>query len=174
LGENGELVRRAKDGDERAIARLIAIYKGLVYTIALRMLGDPDWAEDITQETFIRAFLRIKTLKHPERFRSWITMIVRNLIYDHLRKRKTELPPPVRTGPGVESVRKKVIIQQALLRLSKQDRLLLTLFYYQGFTMKEIGEVTGIPSANLRVYLHRARARLREELRGYEDELLSI
>ena len=174
------LVTRAKDGDEKALSRLITIHKGLVYTIIYRMVNDADTSQDLTQDTFIRAFRHIDRVKNYEHFRPWLCRIARNIVYDFFRKEKRH--PTVRlddvqeiTGQqGMERTRKKMIIQNALSRLSERDRMLLTLAYYQGFTLAEAAEVLEITEDNAKVALHRARKRLRKELKGYEDELLSI
>lgn len=173
------LVTRAKDGDEEAISRLITIHKGLVYTVIYRMVNDPDTSQDLTQETFIKAFLHIKRVKNYQHFRPWLCRIARNIVYDFFRKEKRhptvhlEDIPEISGQDGMERTRKKVIIQDALSRLSERDRMLLTLAYYQGFTLAEAAEVLGITEDNAKVALHRARQRLRKELRGHEDELLS-
>ncbi|HID31841.1 MAG TPA: sigma-70 family RNA polymerase sigma factor [bacterium (Candidatus Stahlbacteria)] len=171
-----ELVRRARKGDETAITRLVGIYKGFVYTIAYRMVNDPDRAEDITQETFIRAFIKIDSLKDPGRFKTWLGKITRNLIYDHLRQERKEWIEVVVTNPGdgMASIRRRVIIQKALSRLREQDRMLLVLTYFKGLSLREVGKIMEIPEADIRVYIHRARRRLRKELKGYEEELLSV
>ena len=174
------LVTRAKDGDEEAMSRLITIHKGLVYTIIYRMVNDADTSQDLTQDTFIKAFTNIKRVKNYDHFRPWLCRIARNVVYDFFRKEKRH--PTVSlddvaeiTGQqGMERTRKKMIIQNALSRLSERDRMLLTLAYYQGFTLAEAAEVLEITEDNAKVALHRARKRLREELKGYEDELLSI
>ena len=66
-----------------------------------------------------------------------------------------------------------MIIQDALMRLNERDRMLLTLTYYQGFSLAEVGEAMKMSEQNVKVCLHRARKRLRKELRGHEHEVLS-
>ena len=174
-----DLVTRAQDGDEEAMSRLITIHKGLVYTVIYRMVNNPDTSQDLTQDTFIKAFLHIKRVKNYEHFRPWLCRIARNIVYDFFRKEKRHPTvsiddvPEVAGQQGMQRTRKRVIIQEALSRLSERDRLLLTLAYYQGFSLAEAAEVLDITEKNAKVALHRARKRLRNELRGHESELMS-
>ena len=64
------------------------------------------------------------------------------------------------------------LLEQAVCRLSERDRQLITLAYWKELSLSDVGRIMGIPDSNVRVYLHRARKRLREQLRGYENELL--
>ncbi len=174
-----DLVKRCQDGDENAVASIITIHKQLIFTIAYRMLGDHDQSLDLCQETFIKAMRNIRKLKDPNSIKPWLCSIARNLAYDYLRKRKREssiniedigevsMPDP---GAGI---RKKMIIQKALQRLNERDRLLLALFYYKDNSIKDLTIMTGNKESNVKVSLSRARQKLRNELEGYENELMS-
>ncbi|MCX7705839.1 MAG: sigma-70 family RNA polymerase sigma factor [bacterium] len=178
-----ELVNKSKNGDEDAMAAIVTNFKQLIFTIAYRLIGDYDMSMDICQETFIKAFQNLDKLKNPEKFKTWLCSIARNLAYDRLREATKILPTNSEQNPNpqelhmVEDVvtgsRKRVIIQNALNKLEPRDRLLLTLYYYQNFSIKEIAEIVGITPENVKVSLSRARIKLRKELQGYEEELLS-
>lgn len=173
------LVARARDGDEQAISRLITIHKGLIYTIVIRMVANSDAARDLTQDAFIRAFRKIRDLRRPEKFRPWLCAIARRVVLDHLRveKRKRTVSLEEIDEIGVEpdhaAARRKTLIQEALSRLDPRDRMLLVLAYYQGFSHAEVAQTMKIPESNVRVYIQRARDRLRKLLKGREHELLS-
>ncbi len=174
-----DLVKRCQDGDEDAAARIITIHKQLIFTVVYRMTGDQDLSMDLCQETFIKAFRNIHKLKDPGRIRSWLCSIARNRTYDHLRRRKRgsnvsiEEIGEVSVPDPSSGIRKKMIMQKALQKLNERDRLLLTLFYYKGHDLKELAVMTGIKESNVKVSLSRARQKLRRELEGYENELLS-
>jgi RNA polymerase sigma-70 factor (ECF subfamily) len=171
------LVAYARDGDESAITRLITIHKGLIYTIVIRMVANSDTARDLTQDSFIRAFRKLRDLKQPEKFRPWLCAIARRVVLDHFRAEKRK--PTVSLdeigdiGADPFAVRRRRLIQDALSRLNPRDRLLLVLAYYQGFSHREVGLALKIPESNVRVYIQRARDRLRILLKGREHELLS-
>jgi RNA polymerase sigma factor (sigma-70 family) len=173
------LIRDAKDGDEQAMTQLITIHKALVFTIALRMTNDYDASKDITQETFIKVFMNMKKVKSAEHFRPWICTITRNLVCDYFRKMKRtrtvsfEHIKDFHGQSNIDVTRKRMIIQDGLAQLTEKDRMLLTLAYYQGMSHNEIARVMKMDASNVKISIHRARKRLRRELHGYENELLS-
>jgi RNA polymerase sigma factor (sigma-70 family) len=182
--ENGtdvvvELVRRSQDGDEQAMSELITIHKVLVYTIIFRMVNDRELSKDLTQETFIRFFLKIDRVKYPEKTRAWICRIARNIVYDHFRKekrKKTVSLDEIPESAGESNIKRKhkqMVIQDALQRLKERDRMLLTMVYYEGFSLADIADTMQMSTNNAKVCLHRARLRLRDELEVHKDELLS-
>jgi RNA polymerase sigma-70 factor (ECF subfamily) len=173
------LVARARDGDEQAISRLITIHKGLIYTIVVRMVTSADTARDLTHDAFVRAFQKLRDLRTSANFRPWLCAIARRIVLDHFRveKRKPtvslEETGEIGAASNLAAVRRRVIIQDALSRLNPRDRLLLVLAYYQGFSHREVAQTLAISESNVRVYIQRARDRLRKLLKGREHELLS-
>ncbi|MBD3370215.1 sigma-70 family RNA polymerase sigma factor [Candidatus Fermentibacteria bacterium] len=175
-----ELVERAKSGSREAFGRLAERYGDLVYGLSLRIARDTDMAEDLSQETFVKAFSKLHTLRKPESFVSWLCSIARRTALDHVRKGKRELTGLDRTleietatedDPPAHLTGSK-IIENALMKLGERDRELLTLAYYEELSLAEVGKILDIPEGNVRVYLYRARQRLRKKLKGFEDDLL--
>ena len=174
-----ELVRSARKGDRGAFSRLVELYERLVFTLIVRVVRDEETARDLSQETFLKAYRKLRTLRKPEAFVSWLCSVARRTALDYVRRSGVEItgkenlielesattdPDPLDdTGD---------ILRAGIERLSPRDRQLLTLAYFEEMSLAEVGEVLGIPERNVRVYVHRARKRLREQLRGYEDELL--
>jgi RNA polymerase sigma-70 factor (ECF subfamily) len=173
------LIRSAKDGDEQSMTRLITIHKALIFTVALRMTNDHEASKDITQETFIKVFMNIRKVKSAEHFKPWVCTIARNLVRDYFRKVKRnrtisfENIKDFHGQSNIEVSKRRLIIQDALARLTEKDRMLLTLAYYQGMSHGEIAQVMKMDASNVKISIHRARKRLRRKLEGYEDELLS-
>lgn len=173
-----EWVRRGQDGEELAISKLITMHKGLIYTIIMRMVNNMDVAQELTHDTFVKAFSKIRGLRVRERFRPWLCTIARHTVLDYLRKEKgkrtvsiEELAEPADPADA-SRIRSKAVIQDALSRLTERDRMLLVLAYYKGFSLEEVAETMKIPKVNIKVYIQRARDRLRELLKGCEDELM--
>jgi RNA polymerase sigma factor (sigma-70 family) len=162
------------------MSKIITIHKGLVFTLIYRMVNDYDMSRDLTQDTFIRIFMNIKKVKNEKHFRAWVFTIARNIARDYLRKIKrhptvsldevSELAGP----PEFEMTRRSMIIQDALSRLNERDQMLLTLSYFKGFNLREVADIMNISEKSIKVFLFRARQRLRKELKGYEDELMSV
>ena len=174
-------VRLACEGDRQAFGRLIDDYGGLVYTLLQRMVRDHDTAEDLAQDTFVKAWTRLRTLRKHESFPSWICSTARRTALDHLRSIKTRREINMPEESFVESPKEKesglltegiALLEHAVSKLSERDRQLITLAYWNELNFTDVGRIMGIPEPNVRVYLHRARKRLREHLRGYENELL--
>lgn len=174
-----DLIQNAKNGDERAMTRLITIHKGLVFTIILRMTNDYDASQDLTQETFIKVFMNIRKVKNAGHLKPWICTIARNVVRDYFRKAKRsrtvslEEIKELHGHSDIEITRKRIIIQDALAKLAERDRMLLTLAYFQGLNLAEVARVMKMNESNVKVCIHRARKRLRKHLEGYEHELLS-
>lgn len=174
-------VRLACEGDRQAFGRLIDDYGGLVHTLLQRMVRDHDTARDLAQDTFVKAWTKLRTLRKHASFPSWICSTARRTALDHLRTIKTRKEVSMPEESFVESPKENepelstegiTLLEHAVCKLSDRDRQLITLAYWKEFNLLDIGRIMGIPEPNVRVYLHRARKRLREHLRGYENELL--
>jgi RNA polymerase sigma-70 factor (ECF subfamily) len=174
-------VKDAIKGNRDSYGILIKNYTGFVYTMALRMTQDHHMAEDLCQETFIKGWFKLKALKKHEAFPGWITSIARRTCLNAIdkRNRKKEiaeeecvlenlnptLPPSY--SPA------RVILEEAIGRLSLRDRELITLSYFEELSSNEVAEILDISAGSVRVSLMRAREKLKEILKGREDELLT-
>jgi RNA polymerase sigma-70 factor (ECF subfamily) len=152
-----------------------------VYRFALRLTHDPHVAEDLTQETFLRAWRRQGLLRHPEALRVWLFRIVANLWRDQLRRGKLPvaragplpadfvggMPAPERSVEDQEDVRRAM---EALQGLPERQREVLYLSACEGLSAAEIAVILGISNDAVKANLCLARKRLRQELRDlYED-----
>src|SRR5690349_24114027 len=88
-----ELVRRAKEDDERAFGELVSRYESKVYSLALKMLRNPEDAEDVLQDTFLRAYRGIKSFQGHSTFSTWIYRITANSALMKLRKKQLPMVP---------------------------------------------------------------------------------
>lgn len=162
----------ARDGDRRAYGNLVEAFQGAVFGLALKITGDAREAEDVAQETFVRAFEAL-TRFDPERpFAPWILKIAANLSLSRLRSRRATVPledgmareagPEETAGRALEGER----LRAALARLDPEDRALLALRYHEGMRVGEIARTLGIGEGAAKVRLFRARERLLKELGG--------
>ncbi len=175
-------IEAALRGDQAAFANLVRRYTGAVYSLAYRMLGNPQEAEDATQEIFLRAYTRLASFDQTRRFSTWLLAIASNYCIDVLRRRRfawltlddiaysvpTGKPGPERTALAREE---QAMVRRALQRLPESYRLVTILRYYHDMSYEEIAEATGLSLANVKTRLHRARAMLAEAL-GPEGSLL--
>ena len=177
---NAKLVQAAIKGNRDSYGLLVKNYTGFVYTMALRMTGDHHMAEDLCQDTFLKGWLKLKKLQEPEAFPGWIATIARRTCLNAVdkRRRKMEIGEEeavlVNLNPTLPPSydRSRVILEEAISKLSLRERQLITLSYFQELSSAEVAEVMEIPPGSVRVYLLRARTKLKEILKERENELL--
>lgn len=167
-------------GNNEAYGVLVKNYTGFVYSMAFRMTGDHHFAEDICQDVFLKGWMKLSNLQDKKAFPGWISTIARRTCLNAVDKknRKMELGEEeavlVNLNPTMPSSwdQSRCILERAIAKLAPQERELITLCYFQELNSAEVAEVMGIPPGTIRVYLHRARLKLKELLKGTEDELL--
>ncbi|RCX16524.1 RNA polymerase RpoE-like sigma-24 subunit [Anaerobacterium chartisolvens] len=181
----GLLLEKAKKGDVEAFEQLIAGYQKRVFNIALKMIGNPEDASELAQETFIRVFKSIGKFKEESLFSTWIYRIATNICLDELRKRKGKkeisLDEDIKlengevsrqiedTGPSPEAVaernelRRKV--NDAIGLLTEEHRLVIIMRDIQGFSYEEIAKITGCPEGTVKSRINRARQSLKQLLK---------
>jgi len=164
-------IASCRQGDRSAYGDLIRAHSARVFAVCLGMLGNRHDAEDLTQQTLLSGFLRIRTLRDSDRFAPWIVRIARNLCIDVLRTRKRA---SVSSGPSNTSGQSDPDdlrrLEQALSRLDADYRVPLLLFYFDGRSTQNIAETLGITQANVQTRLSRARKQLRRWLEREGDD----
>jgi len=182
--ETEQWVLRARDGDAEAFTLLIRRYERVALSIAYSVLGNADAAGDVVQDAFLRAWERLKELKEPARFATWLCGITRNLAIDvHRRGRHMKLSidaaSPQAAGlvdersgndPLTELDRREqaAMVASALESLDDVTRPAVILRYYDGLSSKEIGQILGMSPAAVDMRLSRARQQLKTLLSPVE------
>jgi RNA polymerase sigma-70 factor, ECF subfamily len=187
------LVQSAQSGDLDSFNTLILHYQDRVFNTALRILGDEDIAQDAAQEAFISAFRSIATFRGGS-FKAWLLRTVTNACYDELRRQKrrptTPLEPETNDGEEMDSPRwladpnmtpseqfeadeLEHAIQHCLDTLPTDFRTVVVLADVQGMDYSEVAIAARVPLGTIKSRLARARLRLRECLRGFEELLPS-
>ena len=169
-----ELVTRAQAGDRNAFHELVRSHAQGVLHVIYRMCGDQQVAEDAAQETFIQAWLRLRSFRPGTSLRSWLYRIAVNTAIDMLRKEKRILPGAVEDlhlkdpQPGPEALaansERAATVQEAVLSLPDASRAVLILREYEGFPYQEIAEALDIPVGTVMSRLNYARKLLRDKL----------
>ena len=176
---DAELIQRTLAGDESAFGFLVDKYKGSVHALAYRKLGDFHTAEEITQDTFLKAYQKLSTLKDPARFPGWLYVIAARCCISWFRQNRlqTESFDRVKREMNAQSWAKyadtcaREEVHNALESLPESERTVLTLYYMAGMTCEEIGRFIGTSCGAIRDRLYRARIRLKEELTMIEETL---
>jgi RNA polymerase sigma-70 factor (ECF subfamily) len=172
--DDAALVKRSLAGDQAAFEGLVSRYQKVLYTVALRMLGNPDDAKDATQTAFVKAYERLSSFDEQYRFFSWIYRILLNECLNMLRGRRpeSELSPALATasGPFEAAVtgERRAQIQAALLQLTADYRAAIILRHFVGLSYDEMAEALGVPAKTVKSRLHTARQRLGELLLGWK------
>ncbi|MFN0203824.1 MAG: RNA polymerase sigma factor [Bacteroidia bacterium] len=187
--EDRILVERAQKGNEAAFEVLMKKYRKSVYYMLLKMVRNPDDAEDLTQEAFAKAFSSIKKFDSTYAFSTWLFRIATNNCIDFIRKKRLQtisIDSPVDgstdgDGPYIElksetldpademlRTQRKKYLEMAIERIPEKYQELVQYRYYQEYTYEEIAETTGLPLGTVKAQLFRARELLTEELKNMD------
>jgi RNA polymerase sigma-70 factor (ECF subfamily) len=182
-----QVVLAARDGQERAYRELIRRYERPVFSLIYRMVRDRELAEDLSQETFVKALNAIDSYRPEFKFSSWIFKIANNAAIDHLRRREldtlslegardattperaeaTALQGRDRGETPLEEMEARELgsaIEQAVGRLRPEYRSCILLRHVEDRSYEEIAEILDLPLGTVKTYIHRARAELKEAL----------
>lgn len=167
------LIQRARRGDAAARRTLYDRHSARVYAIVRRLAGDDDAADDCAQEAWVSAFRALDRFRGDARFSTWLYRIAVNSALQLQRRRKRvaerERPIPAdfaRSGRSDPDVLLRLRLERALDRLPDGMRTVLVLHDVEGYTHEGIGELLGISPGTSKSQLFKARARMREILRG--------
>jgi RNA polymerase sigma-70 factor (ECF subfamily) len=169
-------------GQTEALGVLYDRHAGLVYSVALNVLGNPQEAEDLTQDIFVRLIHRSAYDPRRGSLRTFLSILTRSRALDRVRSRQRETlrskqPPPPDASGSVSSVAMDELSQQeqtqevqaALAQLSAQQQQLLKMSYYEGLTQTTIAERLGLPLGTVKSKVRRSLLKLREILQDQLD-----
>jgi RNA polymerase sigma-70 factor (ECF subfamily) len=183
---DSELVELAKTGDGEAFSELVVRHESKVYGLCLKMLGNPEDAEDCLQEVFIKAFEALPDFRQEARFSTWLYRIAYNACLMRIRKRKLDTVPldkPIQIGE--EKMQREVAdwttdpradvmneeLNEVLLKhineLQPENRIVFVLRDIHGLSTDDTANVLGLSVPAVKSRLHRARLFLRERLSDY-------
>ena len=172
---DGEIVRAVLAGDRERYAQLVERYRDRYARYATRMLGSMDAAEDAVQDAYVRAYDQLAQCKDPDKFVGWFFLILRNRCFAERRRNRTSasleaadgVAAEDRTEGVVETAERRRALQLALLELTPDQREVFVLKHVEGLSYTEIAErlSTSVPSLKMR--MHRAYDKLRDELRDH-------
>ena len=174
-----ELIQRVLDGDDTAFSELVSKYQKSVHALAWRKTQDFHIAEDITQETFLRAYRNLSKLKEPHSFASWLYVITVNYCNTWLGKKSMQSQSLARVSNELEKATyssyvssenertsveaKREVVKKLLAKLQESDRTVVTLYYLGEMTYEEISRFLGVSVSAIKNRLYRARQLLKKE-----------
>ncbi len=164
-------------GETNAFAYLINKYKNMAYTVAIKIVKNAEDAEEVAQDSFLKAFQKLDTFKGESKFSTWLYSIVYRNSISKIRKKSistTDIDAFVIENhttdfefPQLEAIKngeQKKYVKEAINNLSETDALLITLFYLNENSVEEIEKITNLTKTNIKVKLFRARKKLFNEL----------
>lgn len=179
LAQDLELVERSKSGDIPAFEVLVRKYQDRLHNALTRFLGDTSSSQDVAQEAFLKAYLRIREFRGDSQFYTWLYVIARNLAMSHRRSPARRARPAsldedlaVEGRGGDDPVHRAMsrdrerLVQEALLALDPDQRWIVVMRDIDGRDYEEIAQTTGVPVGTVKSRLHRARMQLRHLLDG--------
>jgi RNA polymerase sigma-70 factor (ECF subfamily) len=170
------LVAQALSGSQAAVEQIVRRYQRPVIRLIARITGDPALAEDLAQDTFVKAFRNLAAFDTTRRLSSWLFRIAHNTALDALRRARPVAMPldpiPVAgrdpVAPAVpdpvEQDALRSALDEALAQVRPEYRAAVTLRYEEGLSFDEIGRILAIPAATARSHVHRARKELLRRL----------
>ncbi len=180
-----QLVLATLRGDVPAFGRLVQRYWNMVFALALSRIKNPTEAEDVAQESFLKAYARLGSLRHPSRFPGWLSKITlqqcTNVIRKDIRSRavlgsqvipRTDLAaiPACSSNPGLTEGQIQ-FVRQAIGQLPEKFQRLIIMRFVGELSAVQIAEQLGKRPGTVRVWLHRAYKMLRKDLAGLLEEV---
>jgi RNA polymerase sigma-70 factor (ECF subfamily) len=188
LLDDHSLVQACRAGQTEAFGTLVGRYQDRLYPTVLRLIGSAEDAEDVLQDTFVRAYEKLDQFQGDSSFYTWIYRIAVNLALSGYRRRRVrsllrpkfdqrtsgrEDPPDQSRDADptmpLERAEREKIVEAALNKLGPEHRAVVVLKDFDGHRYEEISAILNVPVGTVRSRLHRARCELRERLRSLVD-----
>jgi len=175
MNKAGDLyyIEAVRKGNVQAFSFLVEKYQNMVYTLALKLLKKPEEAEELAQDTFIKAYQKIDSYEGKSKFSTWLYSITYNACISELRKRRIEFKSlddrqisdqdEMKMHDYYRETKKEdqeKYLNLALSKLPEDDQVLVTLYYYENQSMDEISQITGLTVSNIKVKIFRARKQM--------------
>ncbi|KGR87219.1 RNA polymerase sigma factor [Lysinibacillus odysseyi] len=183
MDEDVAFINQVLTGDKQAYTHIINKYKNSLYATVLRMMKNPQTAQDLLQEAFVKAYEQLPKFDQKGSFKSWLYRVTINHCLDTLRKKSYQVKQEeIQDEQLVNAASPEIIflkreknreLERLIARLPEQERLILLLRYANDCSYVEISELLHIPLSDVRNKLHRAKKKLRTKIEegGYFDDL---
>ncbi|MCX6255537.1 MAG: RNA polymerase sigma factor [Bacteroidia bacterium] len=172
-------------GKSNALSYIVDRHKDKAFNLAFRICSNHEEAEEIAQDSFLKAYRSLKGFKMKSSFATWLYRIVYNTAISHVRIKKKKVlsledfPADATDFIGsntseeeAEKEYRNSLINFALQKINEEERGLISLYYYEEMTTEEISDVTGISKSNIKVKLFRARQKMLEIIEKVETKKL--
>lgn len=186
-------VKQVLLGNTSAFTYFVETYQDMAFTIAHRICGNVQDAEDVVQESFVKAYRNLHTFRNESKFSSWLYRIVYNTAVSHSKAKMWVIDTEIEladvkeisdfnTEKKIDDAERTEMVHNVLNQMPKGDALLLTLYYMEDNAVKDITKITGLNEPNVKVKLFRARKLFKDkfvasygvQVSGYNENVLMI
>ena len=170
-------------GNSNAFSFIVDRHKDKAYNLAFRICGNHEEAEELAQDSFLKAYRSLSSFKMKSSFATWLYRIVYNTTISHIRIKKkgvlsledfpadaTDFISGSTNEEEAEKEYRSSLVNFALQKINEEDRALVSLYYYDEMSADEIADVTGLTKANIKVKLFRARQKMTEIIQKVEKK----
>lgn len=190
IGSEKILLEQVRDGNGASFAPLVAAHSARIISLAFRLVGNQEDAEDLAQEAFLRLYRNLATFRGDSSVATWLYRTTTHLALDHLRRQKLKRkffffrssnegydPVEFAADQGASPPEQFLAneagkrLRQALEKLSVRQRMVFTLRHHEGMPLKEIGTTLGLEEGTVKAHLFRAVQVLRKELKELQGGL---
>jgi len=186
--EDNFYIKKVLEGNLASFAVLIEKHKSVAFTLAFRIARNHEDAEEIAQDSFLKAYHSLSSFRQESKFSTWLFKIVYNTAISRFRKKQLDSfsidEVPIMDTVGDESEdglkilqhkERKRIISEAIGHLKEDEAVVMTLYYLNENNIKEIEGITGLTTSNIKILLHRGRKKLLIELKKIlKEEIVDI
>ncbi len=159
-----------KTGDIKFFEELVNRYKDNIYNFTLRYLSQREDTEDLVQNIFVKVYFKLDKYDETKAsFKTWIYRVSKNTIYNKFRERKLSSLDDDPTDPHKEedTYEREHLVQTALNKIGKKYKIVLLMYYMEGFSYNEISEILNVPLGTVKTRIRRAKEAIKNELNGY-------
>jgi len=174
------LVTESLNGNTKAFSQLVERYQQFVFTLAFRIVKVREEAEEVSQDSFLKAYEALNTFRGDAKFSSWLYSIVYRKALDRVRKnnrsRTLEIVEEITEGDSetvgnalqyLEMEERNRYLQDSIAALGEEEAAIVSFFYFEDLSIKEIASITGLTEDNVKIKLYRSRKRLYAQLKQY-------
>jgi RNA polymerase sigma factor (sigma-70 family) len=179
-------IEQVLSGKSNCFSYIVEKHKDRAYNLAFRICGNHEEAEELAQDSFLKAYRSLGSFKMKSSFSTWLFRIVYNTTISHVRIKKKgvlsleDFPADatdfIGSSPSEDEAEieyRSSLVSFALQKITDEERGLITLFYYEELSTDEIAEVTGISKSNVKVKLFRARQKMQMIIEKAEKEKIA-
>ena len=180
------LIDKTLEGDTAAFGELVDRYQNFVYTIAIRILKVSEEAEEVAQDSFIKAYDSLGTFRGDSKFTTWLYRIVYHKSLDRLKMNKRHSAYEINeeiTDDSLDHIEngleyllsneRTALIRKCIAELPEDEAAIITFYYFEEQSVREIAEVTGLTEDNIKIKLYRSRKKLFSLLENYIEPVIS-